>query len=231
MDVVIQLIRHIEVDDQLDVFDIDSASRDVRSDQNSGIAISECFHCVASLGKGPVGVNLDTGVAHPADGLGDLSGTMASADKDQDGTTALIKQGLEYGSAILLWHEDHLLRYQFRGGANRVDFDADGISLSGVCQVSNFGWHGCAEKERLSVLRCARKQQFDGWGKAHVKHAISFVQNDDVHAVQSQGALVEVILEPSGCTDDDFRLSSQHADLPIHGSASDDQGAAQMKFS
>ena len=65
------------------------------------------------------------------------------------------------------------------------------------------------EEHRLASRRGLAQNAFDGGQKAHVEHAVGFVENDDANGFERDQFAVEKIAEPSRRRDHDLRAAAQ----------------------
>ena len=63
--------------------------------------------------------------------------------------------------------------------------------------------------------------------KAHIQHAVSFIQHEDIHPVQADKSLAHQVQEPSGTGDDNFRAPVEGFHLAALADAAEDDGAVQ----
>ncbi|OGJ57291.1 hypothetical protein A2635_00045 [Candidatus Peribacteria bacterium RIFCSPHIGHO2_01_FULL_51_9] len=52
--------------------------------------------------------------------------------------------------------------------------------------------------------------------ESHVEHAIRFIEDEDTHFPQSDGALLKMVIEASGSGDEHTRILAQHLALQVH---------------
>ncbi len=63
----------------------------------------------------------------------------------------------------------------------------------------------CGEEECLAHPRTAGNDAVDGRSKAHVEHAVGFVEDEHADLREAEGAALEQVLEPPGGCYDDVR--------------------------
>src|SRR5688572_25787600 len=62
------------------------------------------------------------------------------------------------------------------------------------------------EEERLTLVRALADDAVDSRAEAHVEHAVGLVEHEQLHAVETEGAAVEEVLETAGRGHDDLCL-------------------------
>ena len=83
---------------------------------------------------------------------------------------------------VCLWHQMHGLIHQFGRGIAACDFNAHGLIQQAVRQRFDFIGERRREQQGLTLLGHHREYLFDITYKAHVKHAISFVEHQNFNA-------------------------------------------------
>ncbi len=78
---------------------------------------------------------------------------------------------------------------------------------------------GGGEQQRLAAFRGLLDDVFDGVVETHVEHAIGFVEDQRVEAIQHQRALAQVLLDASWRADDDVGAVFEESDLRAEGHA------------
>ena len=79
----------------------------------------------------------------------------------------------------------------------------------GLCKLHDARRHGCGEKRELVILRGLCKQGLHILDKAHLEHLVRLVEDDLVHAAESERPAPYMIKQPSRRADDELRMSAQ----------------------
>ena len=96
----------------------------------------------------------------------------------------------------------HRLRDVGRGGVALCGFNQNRLVLVGFGQFTNFAGEGRGKQQRLALFRQEIQNALQIGQKAHVEHAVSFVQDQILHLVQVDVALFQVIQESAGRGDE-----------------------------
>src|ERR1700730_16503329 len=86
------------------------------------------------------------------------------------------------------------------------------------------GFQRCREAHGLAFFRKDRGDAADGWEKAHVEHAVGFVENQDAEILEIEEAAIEEVLETAGSGYDQARAFTDGAELGAFGEAPYDAG-------
>lgn len=109
------------------------------------------------------------------------------------------------------------------------DLDGDGIVQDVVDQRSDFVGHGRGKQEDLALCGQALEDLADVRQEAHVEHAVGFVENEALDAVQIEFALAEEIQQAAGAGDGDFRALADAVDLRLLAHAAVDGDVAEAR--
>ncbi len=96
-----------------------------------------------------------------------------------------------------------------------------------VDQAGDGGFQRCREAKRLAIARQNCRNAADGWQKAHVEHAIGFVENQGLHLFEAHQPAAKEIFQTSGRGYDDPRSGAQGLNLRLLGQAADDEGSGR----
>ncbi len=118
-------------------------------------------------------------------------------------------------------HRAHAL---FRGNLVEALLDlrvvVEGFSLDGLRIAHEFRSQlldahrvGRGEQQSLPALRGLDDDVFDGVVETHVEHAVGFVEDQRVQAIEHQRTLAQVLLNAPRGADDDVRAVLQRSDL------------------
>ena len=103
---------------------------------------------------------------------------------------------------VFVLHTVHRLCDVGRGGIALRGFNQNRLVLVGFGQFANFAGEGCGKQQRLALFRQEIQNALQIGQKAHVEHAVSFVQDQILHLVQVDVALFQVIQESAGRGDE-----------------------------
>ena len=94
-------------------------------------------------------------------------------------------------------HRVHRVRHRGRGRRTPTDLHHDGLPEILARQRLDFGRHGGAEQQRLTVARHLFDNAVQLRREAHVEHAIRFVEHQRLEIREIDVALLEVIEQSS----------------------------------
>ncbi len=106
--------------------------------------------------------------------------------------------------ALAVDRVDDLLN-ELRRGVPLGDLDLGGAVENPIGQASDVVREGGREQQVLSIRRQALQDPADVADEAHVEHAIRLVQDEDLDATQVDGALTDVVEQPTRRRDHDLR--------------------------
>ena len=139
----------------------------------------------------------------------------------------LVEQINEHLRLLRLHHEEELLRDavdRARDGRHR---DGDGVVQQRVGQGADFFRHGCREEHGLAIAGKQRGNAANWLDEAHVEHAVSLVENEELDFAQADEPLVEQIDQAAGSGDEDVDSLLDRAHLRALSDATKDDGQAQ----
>ena len=183
--------------------DIDATRGDVCSDHDLVFAGLETVEGFDTLVLRAVGVQDCDGVVIDAEFFGDLVGTVLGAAEDNG---ALIIDGGEKREEEIkfaAWvHHVNAVLHDGSDRAGHSDLDAHGIAQSKVGKLRDFGRERGREEERLPIFGNLRNDTAHGRQETDIKHAVHLVEDEDFDIVETQSALLEVVLEAAGGGDE-----------------------------
>ncbi len=86
-----------------------------------------------------------------------------------------------------------------------VDFNVLGVALNAATDGSDGFRPGGGKQQRLALRRRMTDHIVNGIAKAHIKHAIGFIQHQGFECFQRHGALFQMIEQTPRRGDDDMR--------------------------
>src|SRR5690242_19182318 len=75
--------------------------------------------------------------------------------------------------------------------------------------------HSRREEKALAVLRQQRQNFFNGRQKAHIEHAISFIENNGRDCAELDQLAADEIIETAGCRDNNLGAAPQGMKLGL----------------
>ena len=203
MDVVLPVRWEVVVDDKRDLLHVNTTGEQVSGDEHTRGAGSELLHDDITLslvhvavhgrdrevtGSELVGepVNLSTGVAED-DGL-----------RDGDG---LVEIGQSIQFPLLLLDCDVELLNTFEGELVLLDKDADWVAHELGGDLEDVLWHGSGEEDDLGGLWQELEDVVDLLRETARQHLVSLIEDEHLHAVGSQHAALDHVLDTAGRAD------------------------------
>lgn len=226
MDVGFGFVRDVEVDDEGDVFDIDSASRNVGGDEDGEAACFEFFEGAFALRLRAVSVDRFGFEAGGVDRFAELiRAVLGAGEDDGEAVVALVLEVLkeEFLFVVLVDEADALVDF-FGGGALGLDGDVSWVVKNGVREVLDGGGESRGEEEGLLLAREGGDDFFDVTEEAHIEHAVDFIEDEELDAGEIDIAFVHVIEEAAGAGDEDIDAIFHGADLWVFTDATEDEG-------
>lgn len=229
VDVGFGLVRDVDVDNEGDVFDIDSTSGYVGGDEDGEAACLEFFQSALALGLGAVSVDRFGFETVGVDGFAELIRAVFGAGEDDgESVVLLVSEVLEEEVlfVILVDEADTLVDF-FGGGLLGLDGDVGGVIENGSGEGLNGRREGGGEEEGLLFAREGGDDLFDVAEEAHVEHAINFIEDEKFDAGEVDVALVHVIEETARAGDEDVDALFHGADLWVFPNTTEDEGLAE----
>ena len=213
-------VRDFVVHHVRQLVDVDAARGNVGRDQHPDVAAFEAGQGLRPRGLALVAVQCQRLDAVFGQMLGDIVGAEFCAGEHQH--LAPVVRVDDMGEQRFLFaaaDRVNRLRDALHRGVARRDLNALGIFQQAVGQVANFVAECRAEQQRLFLLGHHGQHFFDVVDKAHVQHAIRFVEDQNLHLAQVQRALAGVIQQAAGRGHQDVNAAAQFFDLRAHADA------------
>jgi hypothetical protein len=221
VDEVLGNLGQVEIDDLRDVLDVDAARGDVGGDQDAVAPLLESSEGGVPLGLRAVAVNHGGGEAVAIEIFADTIGGAFGAGEHEAATGFLGKQAVERLLLPIGGNLESLHANILRGLQNGTERKAHGIPHVVLHEMHDGGFQCCRETHGLAFFRQNRGNSANGWEKAHVEHAVSFVENEDAKILEVEKPAVQEILEPAGSGDDEARALANGAKLCAFGESAD----------
>lgn len=220
MEVVLLLLREVVVDDNGDLLDVNTTSKEIGGDEDTGLAIAELLHDGVALILTHISVQGRDGKVLTEEGLSELLDLAASVTED-DGlgdAQALVEisQGLELEG--LLADVNVELLDTFQGQFVSLDHDADGIAHEAVAHRQDFLGHGGTDEDNLDVVGEALEDLIDLVLETTAQHFISLIQAEHLDGGSAENLAVNHVKDTSGSSDDDVDTVLEDAHVLGDGS-------------
>lgn len=224
VDVILRMLRHVVIDDMAHVSDIQAARGDVRGDQHFKAAFTEPLQSLFALALGAVGMQDGHGVVRAFQGMRHAVGAVFGAAEDDHRIVMHRVEELEEQVGFL--HIGHGIDDVLDGLGRRTaraDLDGFGVVHRPFDERLDLRRDGGGKKGGVALARTTFNDLADVGQKAHVQHPVGLVQDEKLHLVQAQGALLEMVQQAAGGGDDDIGAGAQFIRLPaITDSAKND---------
>jgi hypothetical protein len=115
-----------------------------------------------------------------------------------------------------------------RQGPAARDLYPDRIAEVAAGEVRHLSGHGGREEERLTLPRDLGLDAIDLGLEPHVQHPVGLVEDEDLDPVELGGALLQVVDEPAGGSDEDLAAIAQRLRLTAYPHAADHHRAADV---
>ena len=148
--------------------------------------------------------------------------------KDDDRACALFKLGEKLAIFVTVCRLDKLLFDVGNRRCGRADRDAFRLAHIFARKLYDVRRQGCREQQGLTILGYVRQDLVDLDPKAHIEHAIRFVQNQEVCVVQLQCAARQMVIDASGGADNQTRILRKLFELLWHRLAADQKGCVDL---
>jgi hypothetical protein len=230
VDVVVGHVRDVEVDDVGEGLDVDAARRDVGGDEDAVTALLESRQGLRALGLGAVAVDPLAGHALLEQRLGEAVGAVLGARKDEDVLDVAALEQLEQQRGLeVLGNRIDRLRDADGGGGLALLVDREGILQHLARELGDRRRHRRREEERLAFDGQVSQHFPDVREKAHVEHAVRFVEHQHLEVVELCIREAEVVEQASGCGDQDVRAGPERVLLRSHGHAAENGGRGESR--
>mmetsp|Transcript_65427 Transcript_65427/g.133084 ORF Transcript_65427/g.133084 Transcript_65427/m.133084 type:complete len:325 (-) Transcript_65427:267-1241(-) len=153
VDVVLSVTGQVEVDDQVDVGDIEPASRHVRADQDRPRAAGKLVQGTQALGLGHLAVQADGGKSEIAKHQGQPLHVVAGGPEYQHGLSGVFVDEVRQVAILVLGRNEQVGLQEFLGGLKLCgDLDLDWVLETGSLEFLDLGGHGRRKEQRFSVF-------------------------------------------------------------------------------
>ncbi|MNZ67232.1 hypothetical protein D3C78_854700 [compost metagenome] len=226
--VLVAAARHIEVDHQIQAVDVQAARGDVGGNQNLGAALFQALDGQLAVFLILVTVQDERFVVLGHQMTVDAVSHHPGVGEDDRFVVGLVfQQPLDDLLFVLVVvGSDDLLAGTFGQLADTVEHQvlrgfqhlADHVAQAGTAS-------GGGEQHGLLAVRALVAQTLDVFGKAHVEHAVGFVENDHLDMLQVQVAGIELLEQAARGADQHVRHLAQHRGLFLEVFTTSDQAS------
>ena len=236
MHIVIDVRRQVEVDDMRDVRNIKSTRRNICCDEHGRLAAPEASERHFAFLLRPITVDARGRKTLMAEERFECICASFRLDKDErEAKSGSALFGVcgdeveEEGSLFVSWHEQHMLRDEFRGRAHASDGHKDVVAHKVCGESLDFLGEGGAEHERLSLSDGWHVSPLDNFPnlrlEAHVEHAIGLVEREVADTRERDSGALDEVCESPGRGHKDVDATLDFAELVLDGrTAVDDHG-------
>ena len=204
--VVFRLGGQIVVDNVVHVFHVDAACEHVGCHEHVGFPAGEVVERAPALVLAAVGMDGLGGVAGALQAAARRVGAAARACEHDDALVPPFgEHGFEQRRLERLPHAHDVLVYRVGRLSFVRYFHKGGCSQKLSRRVLDGAVDGGGKQKRLPCFRRCRHDLFHGGPKAHVEHAVGFVEHEHVHVSQAHGLLFHKVHQTS-------RRGNEHVD-------------------
>ena len=209
MDVVLGMVRHVEIEDMGQALDVEAARGHVAADQKPDLAVPETLQRLGPLRLDHIAVqrrHVETVLGERA--VEDIHVALAVAE-DQRVLDVLVLDEAPERLALVhgIDHQERLHHGLGRRGRRRHG-DLFRVHQERVGQAPDLRRHGCREEQRLPNLRDEAHDALDVGDEAHVEHAVRLIDHQEFGVRQQDLAAIDQVEEAPGCRD-------QHVDAAV----------------
>jgi hypothetical protein len=231
MNVALRNVREIEIEDVSDAVDVDAACGKIGRDENRHRSVAEALE--GALARPLRLVAVDRLRADPAarDLLGEPIGAVLRA-RENDGPLCLLfaEEPLEQVALFGFGHQVNALVDAFGRRYLGCDVDAYRIAEDRADELGDRARNRRGEEERLPLRRDCRDDLPDVVDEPHVEHAVGFVEDEDLDAVESNETLRHQVEEATRRCDEHVRPTTKRVFLSALPDAAVDDDMAEAEL-
>ena len=223
VDVVGRLGRHVKVHDVAHVADVDAAGEHVGCHQHVDGTVAEGRKCALALGLAAVAMNRGSLDALALQTTAAAVGTVLGAHKDDGALRAFLFE--ELGQQVVLGldgHREHKLVDGVGGRRGGRDLHAGRVAHQVGDLTHGLLVEGRREQQCLALGRRLAHNTANGGQKAHVEHAVGFVEHQHLDLVQVASALLDQIDQTARRCDQDVAAVLEGSGLRLVAHAAHD---------
>ena len=229
MDVVLGILRHVEIDHVRHTRDVEAARGDIGRDEHFEFAGLETLQRIRALLLAAVGVHHRASVAGVHEPVGDVVGTRLRAREDQHALVVRLLEEVDEQVEFLCLHDRiEAVRNRLGGRTLAADGDLERIAQRPRGELLDLGRQCRGEEQRLARLRHFRHDALHVGEKTHVEHAVNFVEHEDVDVVEAHFALLHEVEQAARRRGEDVHAVREILALLAVADAAVDDGHAQV---
>ena len=217
-------LRHVKVDDVRHIGNVDAARRDIGRHEHPVTAFGKALERLVSLTLRTVAVNLRRRPARTAEAARNAIGAMLGAHKHEEAALLGTEQVFEQ---LLL-----LVGIHFKGAQlnvcsrleHRADFDPHRVVEVVARYIPDGAFERGGVAQRLADLGQHAGNARNGRPKAHIEHAVHFVEHENLDLVEPYKLALKKVFQPSGSRHDEARSAADRVKLGLLGQAADHDG-------
>lgn len=226
--IVLHVRGKVEVDDDVDVVDVDTAGDEIGGAEDARVAVAEVLHDLFALTLGHVGVDGGDGVVGFVELLSDVVDLSAGVDEDD---------GLSDGDGLVEVHEGFELVVFFDGDVELLDTvkgegfladeNAGGVAHELLSEFEDVTGHGGGEEADLDIAGHEAEDFVDLFLETLGEHLIGLIEDHDLHHVGAEGAALHDIEDTAGGADGDDGAGLDLLDVVLDAGTTD-KGLAEV---
>ncbi len=219
-------VGQVKVDDVGDVFDVNAPCGEVGGDQDGGFAGFEGGEDFLPVALQFVAVEYVDGQVLLFHGFGQAVGPAAGAAEDENAFIfEALEEPAEQDVLVVLFYVVEGFLNIFGSGGDWVGRNIHGFVQNAGGKREGGGGHGGGEEEGLAGLGEHRGDFADVGCKAHIEHAVGFVDHKNLYLVEFEGLAFDEVEHAAGGGDEDVDAGAQGEDLLfVFCAAVDEQG-------
>lgn len=228
MDIGFRNIRDLVVDHVLERVDIDTTSRDIRSDEDASSSCLEVHESFLSRGLRLVPVDSLSRYTIFSEDLHDFIGSTFCPGKYENGFYRLFLEKFEEEVwFISLIDEINTLFDDIDGRRDRCDGHFRRIDEDRARELHDLGRHSCREKECLLLRREDSEELLHIMDESHIEHTICLIEDEELDIAEGYMFLIHEVKEASWCRDEDIDSISESIYLCSLSDATEYDGRAK----
>ena len=212
-----------------DAFDVEPARRDVRRDQDIDRAVLEPVELGGAARLVHVALNLTGAIARTLQHLREFAHRRLAVAKDDRGVDLLgFDQAAQRIALAAFGRLDQKLLDILVAARGPCDFDRLGVRQELVSEPLDRRRHRRREQQSLAVRGQLGADILDVGDEPHVKHAVGFVDHQQIAAGEQNLAALEQIHQAAGGRDQHVDALFERLDLIAHLDPADQQRHRQL---
>ncbi len=212
----------VDVHDQLDVVDVDTARGDVGGHQDPDLTTGEGGQVPLTRVLGQVAVKVDRRDTRRRQLLGELLGAVLGAREEQPASGTRRQLPDDGGLGADVGHGEDVVRHLRDGRGSRVDGVRERVAQVAAHQDVDTVVEGGREQHPLAALGGGVQQALHAREEAEVGHVVGLVEHGDLDRAEVAQALADEVLEPAWAGDQDVDAGSERLRLGVLADPAED---------